>query len=107
MIREIYTGTTSIPYIKVTSIHYKSLEKKKDYLEVDANNLSVRSLQGLLLLFLDKRKDFLNKNQEFYNPSINKFLVAINGMPHQLFAVGLKAIDILSRGEKIFLKRKL
>ena len=30
---------------------------------IDVNNLSVRSLQGLLLLFLDKRKDFPNKNE--------------------------------------------
>ena len=53
------------------------------------NNLSVRSLQGLPLLFLDKRKDFLNKNEEFYNPSINKVLVTINGMSHQLFVARL------------------
>ena len=39
---------------------------------IDVNNLSVRSLQGLLLLFLDKRDDFPNKNEEFYNPSIKK-----------------------------------
>ena len=55
------------------------------------NNLSVRSLQGLLLLFLDKRDDIANKNEEFYNPIIKKILVAINGMPHQLFAAGLQA----------------
>ena len=54
------------------------------------NNLSVRSLRGLLLLFLDKRDDFANKNEEFYNPSIKKILVTINGMPYQLYAGGLK-----------------
>ena len=58
------------------------------------NNLSIRSLKGLLLLFLDKRDDFANKNAEFYNPSIKKILVTINGMPHQLFAAGLQARDI-------------
>ena len=55
------------------------------------NNLSVRSLQGLLLLFPDKRDDIANKNEEFYNPIIKKILVTINGMPHQLFAAGLQA----------------
>ena len=30
---------------------------------IDVNNLSVRSLQGLVLLFLDKRNDFANKNK--------------------------------------------
>ena len=58
------------------------------------NNLSVRSLQGLLLLFLDKRDDFANKNEEFYNPSIKKILVTINGMPHQHFAAQLQGRDI-------------
>ena len=58
------------------------------------NNLSVRSLQGLLLLFLNKRDDFTNKNEEFYNLSINKILATINGMLHQLFAADLQTWDI-------------
>ena len=53
------------------------------------NNLSVWSLQGLLLLFLDKRDTLANRNEEFYNPSMKKILVTINGMPHHLFAAGL------------------
>ena len=64
-IGEMYTGTTSIPYTKVTSIHYQTLSKKDTTWKNDKNNLSVRSLQGLLLLFLDKRDDFANKNEEF------------------------------------------
>ena len=56
---EMYAGT-SIPYTKVTSIHYQT----KDIIwKVDMNNLSSRSLQGLLLLFLDKRDGFANKNE--------------------------------------------
>ena len=66
------------------------------------NNLSVCSLQDLLLLFLDKRDDFGNKNEEFYNRSITKILVTINGMPHQLFAAGLQARDIYPELKKYF-----
>ena len=66
------------------------------------NNRSVRSFQGLLLLFLDKRDDFANKNKEFYNPSIKKILVTVNGMPHQLFAAGLQAKDIYPEIKKYF-----
>ena len=62
---EMFTRTTSIPYTKVTSIHYPTLSKKDTTWKIDVNNLSVRSLQGLLLLFLDKRDDFANKNEEF------------------------------------------
>ena len=58
------------------------------------NNLSVRSLQGLLLLFVDERTGFVYKNEEFYNPSIKKILLTISGMPHQPFAAGLQARDI-------------
>ena len=66
------------------------------------NNLSVRSLQGLLLLLLDKRDDFANKNEEFYNPDIKKVLTTINGVPHQLFAAGLQARDIYPEIKKYF-----
>ena len=68
-IGEMYTGRTSIPHAKVTLIHYQTLSKKDSTRKIDVNNLSVRSFQGLLLLFLDKRDDFVNKNEEFYNPS--------------------------------------
>ena len=75
----MYTGTTSIPYTKVTLIHYQTLSRNDTAWKIDLNNLSVRSLQGLLL---DKRDDFGNKNEEFYNPSIKKILTTINGIPH-------------------------
>ena len=102
----MYSGTTSIPYTKVELIQYHTLSKKDTIWKIDVNNLSVRSLRGLLLLFLDKRDDFANKNKEFYNPNIKKILVTINGMPHQLFAAGLQARDIYSELKKIFLQRK-
>ena len=68
------------------------------------NNLSVQSLRGLLLLFLDKHEDLANKNEERYNPSIKEILVTINGMPHQLYAGGLKARDIYPELKKCFYK---
>ena len=70
------------PYTKVTSIPYQAISKKDIVWKTVVNNLSVRSLQGLLLLFLNTHDDFANKNEEFYNPSITKILVTINGMPH-------------------------
>ena len=102
-IGEMYTRTTSIPYTKVTSIHYQTLSKKDTTWKIDVNNLSVHSLQGLLLLFLDKRDDFVNKNEEFYNSSIKKILTTINGMPHQLFAAGQR---YLPRVKNLFLQKK-
>ena len=68
------------------------------------DNLSVRSFRGLLLQFLDKRTDLANKNEEFYNPSIKKILVTINGMPHQFSTRGLQARDIYPESKKYFYK---
>ena len=62
-IGQMYAGTTSIPYTKVTSIHYQTLSKKDTTCKIDVKNLSVCSLQGLLLLFVNKRNDFANKNE--------------------------------------------
>ena len=59
-IGEMYNNGMSIPYTKVELIHYHTLSKKDTIWKIDVNNLSVRSLQGLLLLFLDKRDDFAN-----------------------------------------------
>ena len=103
-IGEMYTGTTLISYTKVTLIHYQTLSKKDTKWKIDVNNLFVRSLQGLLLLFLGKRDDFLYKNEEFYNPSIKKILTTINGIPNQHFAGGY---EHLPRVKKLFLQRTL
>ena len=85
-------------------IHYQTLSKKDTTWEIDVNNLSVCSLKGLLLLFLDKRNDFANKNEEFYNSNIKKILTTINGMPHQLFAAGVQTRDIYPELKKYFYK---
>ena len=97
----------SILYTKVESIHYETLSKKDIIWKIDVNNLSVRSLQGLLLLFLDNRDDFANKNEEFYNPSINKILVTVNGDPHQHFKGGLGALHIYPELEKYFFTKNI
>ena len=106
-IGEMYTGTTLIPYTKATSIHYQTLSKKDTTWKIDMNNLSLWSLQGLLLLFLDKRDDFTNKNEEFCNQGIKKILVTINDMPHHLFAAGLQAREIYPELNKVSKKRTL
>ena len=93
-IGEMYNSGVSIPYTKVELIHYHTLSKKDTVWKIAVSNLSVRSLQDLLLLYLDKRDDLENKNDEFYNSSIKKILVTINGMPHQHFAAQLQGRDI-------------
>ena len=103
-IREAYIRELPIPYAKITLIHYQALSKKNIVWKIDVNNFSVQSLWGLLLLFLDKRDGFVNKKEEFYNSSVKKILVTINGMLHQLYAGGLKARDIYPELKKYFYK---
>ena len=102
-IGEMYTVTSS-PYIKVTSIHYETLNKKDTTWKIDLKSIYVRSLQGLLLLFLDKHGDFAIKNEDFYNPIIKKIWVTIDRMPHQLFATGLQARVVYPELGKYFYK---
>ena len=64
---------TSIPYTKVTAVHHQALSKKNENWKFDINNLSVRSLQGLLLLFVDKQNDFANENENFTIPRLKRF----------------------------------
>ena len=85
-IDEMYTGTMSMPYTKVTSVHYESLSKKDTVWKIDVNNLSVCFCRVYCYYSLTNVMIFANKNEEFYNPSIKKVLVTINGISHQLFA---------------------
>ena len=71
---------------------------------LELNSSENSSLQGLLLVFLDKRDEFASKNEEFYIPSIKKILVTINGMLHQLFSAGLQAREIYPELKKYFYK---
>ena len=63
IIGELYIET-SIPYTKIASIDYQKLSKKDTIWKNNVENLSTRSLQGLLLLFQDKHNDFANKNED-------------------------------------------
>ena len=103
MFENLYSETL-IPYTKVTAVHHQALLKKYENWKIDINNLSVRSLQGLLLLFVDKQNDFANEKEKFYNPSIKKILTTINGIPHQLYPSGVLSRDIFPEAKKYFYK---
>ena len=57
------------------------------------------------MLSLDKRDDFLSKNEEFYNCIINKLLVTITGMSHHFFAVFIEARDFYPESKNDFYKK--
>ena len=94
----MYTNM-SIPYTKIISKHYQTLSKKDTIWKIDINSLDTRSLQGLLLLFLDKRDGLW-----ILRSKLKKILVTINGDPHPLFKCGLGAMDIYPELKKYFYK---
>ena len=59
---QLSAGAMLIPYPKITSVYYQKPSMKVINWKTDNSNLSVRSLTGLLLLFLDKRDDFDNRS---------------------------------------------
>ena len=68
----MYPMEMMIASTKLTLIHYQTLSKRDTIRKID-NNFSALSMQGLLLLFLDKRDEFANKNEEFTNLPLRKF----------------------------------
>ena len=75
---------SSHPYTRVTRLSYEICDKKKASWLININ-LQAKSLQGLLLRFLEDQTDFAHKVENFYNPTIKKVNVTIDGDLHQLF----------------------
>ena len=97
----------SYPYDRVTCEHYELLNKKESTWKIDINAIDTKSLIGLLLLFIDKtnhRKAFAHANEQFYNPTIEKVLVTINGSPHELYKSGILPRDLYPEVKKYFYK---
>ena len=104
-IGELYAGTTSILYNKVTSIHYQTLSEKETEWKINVNNLSVHSLQGLLLLFLDKRSAYANKHKEMLQAYHQKSFSSNRWHASSAFCCWRTSQRILPRAEKVLLQR--
>ena len=74
----------SYPYTRVTRLSYEQ-KSKKDTTWLINTTLQATSLQGLLILFLEDQTDFAYKVENFYNPTIKKVNVIIDGELHHLF----------------------
>ena len=75
---------SSYSYTRVTRLSYQQLSRKDTSWLIDTK-LQAKSLQGLLLLFLEDKADFDNKVESFYNPLIKKVNVTIDRNWHKIF----------------------
>ena len=57
---------SSYPYTRVTRLSYQQMSKKDTTWLLDIK-LQVKSLQGLIVLFLEDQTDFAYKVENFYN----------------------------------------
>ena len=103
-IRQNYEVGYHIPFDKQTRIHYDRLSKKDTIWKLKIDSLTASSLRGILVLFVDDdndRKAFAC-NSKFYNPSIQRVLITINGSPHELYAGGISLKDYYIEAKKYF-----
>ena len=103
-IRQNYEVGYDIPFDKRTRINYERLSKKDTIWKLKIDSLTASSLCGILVLFIDDdndRKAFAC-NSKFYNPSIQRVLVTVNGDPHQLYKGGILPKDYYFEAKKYF-----
>ena len=94
---------SSYPYTRVTRLSYQILGKKDSSWLINTK-LQAKSLQGLLLLFIEDQTDFAYKVESFYNPTIKKVNITIDGNLHQLFKGSILPRDMYQEIGKRFLR---
>ena len=96
---------SSYSYTRVTRLSYQILEKKDSSWLINTK-LQSKSLQKLLLLLMEDQTNFADKVENFYNPTIKKMNIMINGVPHQLFEGSILPHDMYLEISKKFLREK-
>ena len=97
-IKQNYEIGYDIPFDKITRLHYEKLSKKDTVWKLKIDSITTASLRGIFVLFVDDANDRKNFacNNKFYNPTLTRVLVTINGNPHELYAGGIQPKDYVS-----------
>ena len=103
-IKQNYEIGYDIPFDKITRIHYEKLLKKDTVWKLKIDSITAASLRGIFVLFVDDANDrkIFACNNKFYNPTITRVLVTINGSPHELYADGIQPKDYYIEAKKYF-----
>ena len=100
-IRTQYSSGLAILYDRVL-LHRKIKVDKSDTLwGININN-PARSMKGILMLFENPAAAYKRDTEAFYNPKITKVVVAIEGVPNQLYSQGLRAYNLWDEAKKLY-----
>ena len=69
-------------------------------------NPQIRSLKGILLLFVVPHTAGARQSEAYLNPDLTKVSVTVNGSPNRLYNNGLEGIDVWEEVKRFFLKAK-
>ena len=72
--------------------HGKSIVNKSDTVWNWSFNTPCKSLKDILVLFEEEQSYTLNMSK-FYNPTIQKVSVTVEGKPNQLYAQGMRSFE--------------
>ena len=67
-------------------------------------NPQLRSLKGILLLFVEPYTAGTRQSETYLNPDLTKISVTVNGSPNRLYNNGLEGIDFWEEVKRFFLK---
>ena len=69
-------------------------------------NTPCKSLKGILVLF-EEEKSYTRDTSKFYNPSIQKVSVTVEGKPNQLYSQGMRSFEQYDEARKYFTEGRL
>ena len=103
MIDNQYKGRLAILYVRV--LRHRKMTKDKSITLWNINlNVPARSMKGILMLFENfaAQQPFARNTEAFYNPQITKVEVTIEGIPNQLYSLGMRAYQMWDEAKKHF-----
>ena len=86
--------------------HRQISVNKSDTIWNWAFNTPCKSLKGILVLF-EEEKSYTRDTSKFYNPSIQKVSVTVEGKPNQLYSQGMRSFEQYDEACKYFAEGRL
>lgn len=97
-----YQNGKAFVYEHMTLHKTFSIAKNTDSIINQSVNLPRRSMNGLLLLFVEPYTAGARDSEKFVNPDITSVRVTVDGMPNKVYSQGLKPYDFWKEAQRRF-----